>query len=72
LESLFDSELRHNADDLVKHAVRANIRAAVNQLRHGSQFLEGLIQNGELVIVGAEYSLDTGVVEFIEGMQVTG
>lgn len=72
LESLFDSELRHNADDLVKHAVRANIRASVNQLRHGSQLLERLIQNGELVIVGAEYSLDTGVVDFFEGMQVTG
>jgi len=72
LESLFNSELRHNADDLVKHAVRANIRASVNQLRHGSQFLERLIQKGELEIVGAEYSLDTGVVEFFEGMQVTG
>ena len=72
LESLFDSELRHNTDDLVKHAVRANIRASVNQLRHGSQLLERLIQNGELVVVGAEYSLDTGVVDFFEDMPVTG
>lgn len=72
LESLLDSELRYNADDLIKHAVRANIRASVNQLRHGSQLLERLIQNGELVVVGAEYSLDTGVVDFLEGMQVTG
>jgi len=70
LESLFDSELRNNADDLVKHAVRANIRASVNQLRHGSQLLEGIIQNGGLSVVGAEYSLDTGVVDFFEGMQV--
>ena len=72
LESLFDSELRHNADDLVKHAVRANIRASVDQLRHGSQLLERLIQKDELVVVGAEYSLDTGVVDFFEGMPVTG
>jgi carbonic anhydrase len=71
LESLFDSDLRHNTADLVKHAVRANIRAAVNQLRHGSQLLERLIHNGELMVVGAEYSLDTGVVDFFEGMQVT-
>jgi carbonic anhydrase len=71
LESLFDSDLRHNTEDLVKHAVRANIRAAVNQLRHGSQLLERLIHNGELMVVGAEYSLDTGVVDFFEGMQVT-
>jgi len=72
LESLFDSELRHNADDLVKHAVRENIRAAVNQLRHGSSLLERLIQNGGLSVVGAEYSLDTGVVDFFEDMPVTG
>jgi len=71
LESLFDSDLRHNTEDLVKHAVRANIRAAVNQLRHGSQLLERLIHNGELMVVGAEYSLDTGVVDFFEGMQVS-
>lgn len=71
LESLFDSDLRHNTEDLVKHAVRANIRAAVNQLRHGSQLLERLIHNGELMVVGAEYSLDTAVVDFFEGMQVT-
>jgi carbonic anhydrase len=72
LESLLDSELRHNTDDLVKHAVRANIRASVNQIRHGSQLLERLIQNDELVIVGAEYSLYSGVVDFFEGMPVTG
>jgi len=70
LESLFHSELRHNADDLVKHAVRANIRAAVNQLRHGSSLLERLVQNDGLSVVGAEYSLDTGVVDFFEGMPV--
>jgi carbonic anhydrase len=67
LESLLDAEPRPRADDLVKHAVRANIRASVNQLRHGSQLLEGLIQNDGLVVVGAEYSLDTGVVDFFEG-----
>jgi carbonic anhydrase len=72
LESLLNSELRHNADDLVKQAVRANIRGSVNQSRHGSQLLERLIENDELVIVGAEYSLDTGVVDFFEGMPVTG
>jgi carbonic anhydrase len=72
VESLFDSDLRNNAEDLVKHAVRANIRASVNQLRHGSRLLENLIQNNRLVVVGAEYSLDTGVVEFFEGMPAIG
>jgi carbonic anhydrase len=55
-------------DELVHQAVRANIRMSVNQLRHGSEILEQLIQNEGLLVVGAEYSLDTGVVEFFEGL----
>jgi carbonic anhydrase len=46
--------------------VRANIRASVNQLRHGSQVLEDLIQNDGLLVVGAEYALETGVVDFFD------
>lgn len=55
-----------DSDTLVREAVRANIHASVDQLRHGSQVLEQLIQNDGLVVVGAEYSLETGVVEFFE------
>ena len=55
-------------DELVHQAVRANIRMSVNQLRHGSEILEQLIQNEGLLVVGAEYSLDTGIVEFFEGL----
>jgi carbonic anhydrase len=47
-------------------AVRANIRASVNQLRHGSRILEDLVRRDGLLIVGAEYRLETGVVEFLE------
>jgi carbonic anhydrase len=54
--------------DLMKLAVRANIRASVNQLRHGSEMVEELIQRDGLLVVGAEYSLETGVVEFFEGL----
>jgi carbonic anhydrase len=46
--------------------VRANVRASVNDLRHGSEILESLIANDGLLVVGAEYSLDTGVVEFLD------
>jgi carbonic anhydrase len=53
-------------ETLVREAVRANVRASVNQLRHGSELLETLVQNSGLSIVGAEYSLETGVVEFFE------
>jgi carbonic anhydrase len=67
VEGLLATELRHDPDALVKQAVRANIRASVNHLRHGSEVLEQLVQEGGLRIVGAEYSLETGVVDFFEG-----
>jgi carbonic anhydrase len=57
---------------LLAQAVRANIRASVNQLRHGSQVLERLIGEEGLVIVGAEYSLETGMVCFFEGLPDAG
>ena len=55
-------------DELVGKAVRENVRYSANALRHGSDIIEELIGNGELLIVGAEYSLDTGVVEFFDGV----
>lgn len=66
VETLLETELRHDPDALVHQAVRANIRASANQLRHGSEILENLIQNEGLMVVGAEYSLETGEVEFFD------
>ena len=68
VETLLATEIRHDRDALVRAAVRANIRVSVNQLRNGSAVLEGLIQRGDLVVVGAEYSLDTGQVELLDGI----
>jgi carbonic anhydrase len=66
VEALLATELRHDFDGLVREGVRANIRASVDHLRHGSQILEQLIQDEGLRVVGAEYSLETGAVEFLE------
>ncbi len=63
---LLATELRNDPGALVKQAVRANIRASANQLRHGSAVIEQLIQSEDLVVVGAEYSLETGVVDFFD------
>jgi carbonic anhydrase len=52
----------------MQQAVRSSIRASVNQLRHGSAVMENLIQAQGLLVVGAEYSLETGAVEFFEGV----
>ncbi len=58
----------HDAKDLVPRAVRANIRASANHLRHGSAIIENLIRNDGLLVVGAEYSLKTGRVDFFDGV----
>ncbi|HEX4596476.1 MAG TPA: carbonic anhydrase [Burkholderiaceae bacterium] len=67
VESLLATDLRHHPEALVREAVRANIRASVSHLRHGSGLIEQLVQSSGLLVVGAEYSLETGVVEFFEG-----
>ena len=64
VEGLFQTELRHDTAALAREAVRANIRASVNHLRHGSAILERLIRDEGVAVVGAEYSLESGVVEF--------
>ncbi len=68
VEGLLTTSLAHDHDRLVHHAVRANIRASVLHLRHGSDILENLVQNAGLMVVGAEYSLETGVVDFFDGI----
>jgi carbonic anhydrase len=67
VEGLLETDLTHDVEALVRQAVRLNIRASANHLRHGSQVLEQLIQDDGLLVVGAEYSLETGVVEFFDG-----
>jgi carbonic anhydrase len=65
VESLLKTDLVNEPDKLMQKAVRSNIRISVNQLQHGSEILEDLIVNEGLQIVGAEYSLDTGEVGFL-------
>jgi carbonic anhydrase len=72
VEGLLGTELRHDADALVRQAVRQNIRVSANHLRHGSSVLEELTETQGLLVVGAEYSLETGVVEFFDGVPSTG
>lgn len=59
-------------DALIDDAVRANVRVSANHLRHGSELLERLIHEGALMVVGAEYSLTTGVVSFFDGVPEAG
>ena len=66
VEPLLLTPLRHDPAALVAEAVRANVRRSVESLRHGSAIVENLVQQDGLLVVGAEYSLDTGEVEFFD------
>jgi carbonic anhydrase len=68
VEGLLETDRGLDEDALVERAVRVNIRASANHLRHGSEVLEQLIKDDGLLVVGAEYSLETGAVEFFDGV----
>lgn len=72
VEPLLATELRRDPDALAQQAVRANVRVSANYLRHGSEVLERLIQRDGLIVVGAEYALETGVVDFFDGAPASG
>ena len=69
VEGLLKTELRYDRDALVRHAVRANISVSANHLRYGSEILEQLIRDDGLLVVGAEYSLETRIVEVFDGVE---
>ncbi|APV36040.1 MULTISPECIES: carbonic anhydrase [Acinetobacter] len=66
VEILLQTDLKHDHNKLCMHAIRSNVFASVNQLRHGSAVLESLIAKGKMIVVGAEYSLETGEVNFFD------
>ena len=66
IEGLLHTELARDRSRLWEEAVRANIRASVNQLRHGSELLERLVLAGRMQVAGAEYALDSGEVAFLD------
>jgi carbonic anhydrase len=68
VQGLLGTELRRDREALLESAIRANIRSSADHLRHGSQILEQMIQSDGLLVVGAEYSLETGVVDFFDGV----
>jgi carbonic anhydrase len=69
VEGLLETDLDDDPEALLRASVRANVRSSVAQLRHGSAILEQLIREDSLHVVGAEYSLQTGLVEFFDGVR---
>lgn len=72
VEGLVAPEHQYDRDTLISEAVRANIRASVNRLRTRSEVLARLIRNGGLAVIGAEYSLETGLVNLSDGLPDAG
>ena len=68
VEGLIERSAALDRDALVQQAVRANIRMSADHLRHGSEVLEQAIERDGLLVVGAEYSLESGVVDFFDGV----
>jgi carbonic anhydrase len=72
VETLLAGQSVSDPDALMREAVRANVRASADHLRHGSPLLEQLIRDDGLVVIGAEYSLESGVVSFFDGIEDVG
>lgn len=68
IEPLLGKAAGDDPDAVVEQAVRANIRTSAERLRHGSEIIEQLEREDGLLIVGAEYSLETGLVDFFDGV----
>ena len=68
VENLMSGRGVDDLESLMRDAVRANVRVSANHLRHGSELLERLIAEAGFRVVGAEYSLDTGIVTFFDGV----
>jgi len=66
VEPLMSEPGARDPETLMTEAVRANIRLSADHLRHGSEVLEGLVKRDGLLIVGAEYRLETGEVDFFD------
>jgi carbonic anhydrase len=70
VEPLLRTGLQRDPDAFVRDAVRANVCISAGHLRHGSDVLEELIDKQGLAVVGAEYSLETGLVDFFDDVPV--
>ena len=68
VEGVMTKELKRDREALVDQAVRANVRMAAAALRHGSDVIERLIDTEGVLVVGAEYSITTGMVDFFDGV----
>ena len=68
VEPLLQTDLAKQPEALMRAAIRANVLASCNQLRHGSEIIERMVAERGLAVVGGVYDLATGEVEFFDGV----
>lgn len=51
-------------DELINQAMRANVEQSVSGLQMRSPILRDMVNKNKIKIIGAEYSIETGVVDF--------
>lgn len=68
IHTLAETPLKEDKAALIRHSVRANVRASVANLRYSSPILEKYIGQDQLLIVGAEFDLASGEIDFFEGL----
>ncbi len=61
---VINDDIVRDRSSLMKKAMQANIEYSTQQLQIRSKIIRDLINNKQLKIVGAEYSIETGEVEF--------
>jgi len=71
VSTLVESSLKDDREALMASAIKANVRLSADHLRHGSKTLEEAVASNKLLVVGAEYSLETGAVDFFDGVPAT-
>ncbi len=62
----FEGDQSNANNDYVTHVVENNVRFTIEEMRKNSPMIAELERNGDILIAGAFYDLDTGKVTFID------
>jgi carbonic anhydrase len=65
-EESYEGDESSSNDEFVTNVVNTNVRYTIEQMRERSSIISDLERNGDLVIAGAFYDLDTGEVIFLD------
>jgi carbonic anhydrase len=68
LKALLAAEPEQDRETLLRKAAETNVRTSVARLQQISPLLQQQIEHNGLLVVGAMYSLESGIVDFFDGL----